>query len=352
MTSIPKLFRKVRRTMNRKLLRNSEKKALQGYVKALNERDFAAARQVAVSPEMISNLSDLCLSHTGLTGLLDILEGSMNRRRILMRPHNVAGYLSHYHHFFGGVILPLLEWASVGVFKDKADLVVRDCGPMNTELEQWANLCGIRLAVIPQVLIEPLAKSGLLEVLDSPGYDFCYREDWYPRELVVDGIRRHVFGIIESDLQESKLPGPKTVLIVRGKSNPFYGSKASETAASGAKRRSIPNLTALTEAMREVTPNLHVVYLEEMTVVEKVRMFRDTDIVVGQMGAGLNNILWMPPGAALIEILSLDTIRRDFSAYANISHRMKVRHRRVIQESDHSEVPIPLLLDFLREFAS
>jgi hypothetical protein len=200
--------------------------------------------------------------------------------------------------------------------------------------------------------VEPLAKSGLVEVLDSPGYDFCYREDWYPRELVVDGIRRHVFGTVQTDLPESTSHGPKTVLIVRGKSNPFYGSKVSETAASGAKRRSIPNLAALTEAMREVTPNLHVIYLEEMTVLEKIRMFRDADVVVGQMGAGLNNVLWMPPGAALIEILSLDTIRRDFSAYANICHRMKVRHRRVIQESDHSEVPIPLLLDFLREFAS
>jgi capsular polysaccharide biosynthesis protein len=138
-------------------------------------------------------------------------------------------------------------------------------------------------------------------------------------------------------------------VIARGKPDPFYKTKRADTKSSGAQRRSIPNLEALVGALSGISTNTSVAYLEEMTVVEKITLFRGVDIVIGQMGAGLNNALWMRPGSAMIEILSLDSIRPNFAVFANICHRMDVRHRRVVQESNHAPVNLDLITGFAKD---
>lgn len=46
------------------------------------------------------------------------------------------------------------------------------------------------------------------------------------------------------------------------------------------------------------------VFLEELSLLEQMRLFSDAAIVIGQHGAGLTNLLYVPKGTAVVEIFS------------------------------------------------
>lgn len=349
---IKKIYRKLVREMNKRRGLLKETRALRPLIDILPDRDIGKIESLSKDSPFRNNLEQAEINVAALDKLIGFLGEKANGRKILLRPHNFAGHLTHYHHFFGGVMLPLLEWTSVGVVS-KADVVaIRDCGPMNTEMEQWAEILGLRIVPVPHCLLSPLAACGLLEAWDAPGYDFSFREDWYPRKMIVGKIRNHVFRLMDSaspDSQSRRSANPKIVIIARGKPDPFYKSRKADTKTSGAERRSIPNLDELVDHLSDLSPDVAVAYLENMKVSDKVRIFRDADLVVGQMGAGLNNALWMKPDSALIEILPLNSIRPNFAVFANICHRMEIRHRRVVQESDHAAVNVPLVMGFAKD---
>ena len=349
---IRKIFNKSIRAINKRRSLAKEARVLSSVASALEAGDVAAASSLCSNADTQKQLAVVGVSPESLTGLVANVASSGGGRVILIRPHNFTGHLTHYHHFFGAVILPILEWASVGILSEGDSVVVRDCGPMNHELKQWSAILGLKSATTPLSLLPVLERSSLLQVWDAPGYDFSFREDWYPRKLVVDRVREHVFARLDgvsSITAPSDPTTPKIVVIARGKPDPFYKTKRADTKSSGAQRRSIPNLEALVGALSGISTNTSVAYLEEMTVVEKITLFRGVDIVIGQMGAGLNNALWMRPGSAMIEILSLDSIRPNFAVFANICHRMDVRHRRVVQESNHAPVNLDLITGFAKD---
>jgi hypothetical protein len=350
---IKKIYRRAVRELNRKRVLLKETRALRPLIAMLDVENFQNMESLSKSTTFRNVLQNADIDVAALNDLIELLRKETSGRKILLRPHNFAGHLTHYHHFFGAVILPLLEWASAGVVSKGDKLVIRDCGPMNTELLQWADLLGLQAVPVPHCLIPPLAISGIMEVWDAPGYDFSFREDWYPRTMIVDKIRNHVFQLmdnISSGQEVERSSYPKIVIIARAKPDPFYKSRKADTKTSGAERRSIPNLDELVESISDLSKNVEVAYLENMKVADKIRLFRDVDLVVGQMGAGLNNAIWMKPGSAMIEILSLDGIRHNFAVFANICYRTNIRHRRVFQESNHAYVNIPIIMGFVKDF--
>jgi hypothetical protein len=349
---IRKLFNKSIRAINKRQSLAKEARALSPLVALLEAGDLDGAVSLCGSDDLQKAVGKVGMSHESLTILVSSLASSKGGRRVLARPHNFSGHLTHYHHFFGAVILPLLEWISVGILSEGDLVVVPDCGPMNHEFQQWAAILGLKSATAPLSMVATLERSSMLDVWDAPGYDFSFREDWYPRKLVVDRVREHVFGRLGEATSSGVASDPaqsRIVVIARAKPDPFYKSKRADTKSSGAQRRSIPNLEALVDALSQLTTNVRIAYLEQMTVVEKIALFRDVDLVIGQMGAGLNNALWMRPGSAMIEILSLDSIRPNFAVFANICHRMDVRHRRVVQESNHAPVNLALIKGFAKD---
>lgn len=348
---LKKIFNKVSRAANRKILLSKERRALGPLLATLKEKDIAKAKQLMEDDRFRNRISSADIDPPAVENVLRHMDVGFQGRRILFIPHNFVGHLTHYHHFFGAVVMPLLEWSSVGIVSKGDMLLIRDCGPMNTELLQWSDIIGLKVVPTPLGMIHSLKDSDLLDVWHAPSYDSCYQTDWYARKLVTDGIRKHTFSLlnIEPDTEGNSGNCAKIVVIARGKPDPYYKSKNSETKTSGAQRRSIPNLDELLDELRTISSDVQVAYLENMKVEEKVCLFRKADLVIGQMGAGLNNAIWMSPGTAMIEVLSLDTLRQNFAAYGNICHSMDVRHRRVIQESNHAPVNIRIISGFARD---
>jgi|GEM_PF-3881085 len=348
---IKKIYRKLARMVTRNLVLWKESRTLRPLTDLMPSRDIAKIESLLENQAFRRSLSAADIDAKTLDSLVRLLGSKDQGRKILIRPHNFAGHLTHYHHFFGAVILPLLEWASAGVVSQGDVVLVRDCGPLNPEIEQWSGILGVQATTIPIGLVPCLAGSAMVEVWDAPSYDFSFRDDWYPRKMIIEKIRNHVFQLIHvsSDQQTVNLCEPKIVVVARGKADPFYKSRKADTKTCGADRRSIPNLEELVDELSKLSKDVQVAYLEDMRVSDKIHLFKHADLVVGQMGAGLNNAIWMEPGSALIEILSLEGIRLNFTVFANICNRAEVRHRRVVQESNHAAVNIPLIMGFAKD---
>jgi hypothetical protein len=349
---ITKYYNKIVKIIKRRHALASEKNALAPLNNKLESSDFGAAQVVLNDPNFRGRLASVGVEEQRLVELFSCLPPSASGRSVILRPHNFTGHLTHFHHYFGGVLLPLLEWCSVGLLSKGDSVLVRDCGPMNAELAQWSEILALRCASVPSSVIQALETSQSIDKWDAPGYDFSFREDWYPRKLVVERIRDHVFrclGEMKVEQPETRPEIPKIVLIARGKPDPFYKSRKADTKTAGAQRRSMPNIQDLYERLTTLSSEVVIAYLEEMRVQDKVVLFKNADLVIGQMGAGLNNALWMRPGSAMIEILSLDSIRPNFAVFANICHRMDVRHRRVVQESNHAPVNLDLITGFAKD---
>jgi len=61
------------------------------------------------------------------------------------------------------------------------------------------------------------------------------------------------------------------------------------------------------------------VFAEDMTIRQQLAMFSSAKIIVGAHGAGLTNILWLRPGAKVIEIAPINNIRADYMQLAAAS---------------------------------
>jgi hypothetical protein len=59
------------------------------------------------------------------------------------------------------------------------------------------------------------------------------------------------------------------------------------------------------------------VSLEDLSFLEQVRLFADTEVVVGAHGAGLSNLVFCNPGARVVELFSPSYIRTCYWAVAN-----------------------------------
>ena len=70
---------------------------------------------------------------------------------------------------------------------------------------------------------------------------------------------------------------------------------------SGAERRSVPNLRDVGQHVPPGT-DLRILDLARIAPLDQVALVQEASILVGQHGAGLVHMIWMPPGSTVIEI--------------------------------------------------
>jgi capsular polysaccharide biosynthesis protein len=75
---------------------------------------------------------------------------------------------------------------------------------------------------------------------------------------------------------------------------------------------------------------VHEVDLATMSVAEQVRLIAKTDILIGIHGAGLTNLLFLPPTATIIEYVVGYTVNNHFRDLAKWSGRSYVQLRGVV----------------------
>ena len=85
-------------------------------------------------------------------------------------------------------------------------------------------------------------------------------------------------------------------------------------------RRHVPTRVVVNE--EELLPILQrhgfiVVATEKLSLAEQIRLFRNAEVIIGPHGSGLTNMIYAAPGTPVLELFSVENIRRHYWALAH-----------------------------------
>ena len=250
-----------------------------------------------------------------------------DHERIILVPDQWSGTVQQFYHFLLGYLAPLSLWIER---TGRRRVTVRDCGPMN----RWWSL------LESEVDIEIVSPGDALHIMAGRrqrcvvlrGMDF---PDSFDGPL----IRRFANSMADRagvQVRDRVAAEPRTTVVDRAITDPFYLSPASEIDASGRIRRSVPNLDeAVADLPLARRPT--IVELTDLTPDAQIRLLCETDLLIGQHGAGLTGMIWMPPGSMVIEIRPPlpEEVRGLFPLLA---HSLGIQHRTIEQCDVHAPV--------------
>jgi hypothetical protein len=146
---------------------------------------------------------------------------------------------------------------------------------------------------------------------------------------------------------ESEETFPSILVIDRASSDDFHTSRESETEMSGARRRSVPNLYAACKTLL-AGRDWWIVDMASTDPRSQIARAQAARVLIGQHGAGMTHMIWMPEGSVVIEIqppLPDEAV----DIFENLARALRHRYIRVPQESTHAEVEIAALEGALRQ---
>lgn len=217
---------------------------------------------------------------------IDYCKSSKGTIRII--PQLFEGHIEQFYHLLFDILLPLS--------------LVLDQTPskVNFTIQELGVLTPMLLKVFGErVKIKPLSES-------KPNEEQIILMGMTPNEMNVEGADLDI--LIERffnklKIEKSEKPN-KIILLERGPPDPYYVTNT-RFHSSGAPRRSIKNhkeLENLIGSKVKPTYEFHNLTLKNMSIEDQVRMFNSAALVIGQHGAALSNMMWMPKESTVFEL--------------------------------------------------
>ncbi len=244
---------------------------------------------------------------------------------VLLELHNRHGSVEHYYHFVLGFLVPLILRPQP---LPGASVVVRSCGPMDAHLVALALPW---LTVIPRQAWREQQLAGDVQVDRAWGFD---DQDYYDSASF-----QRARSVVWQRTGVSNPPPDRTVLLVkRGRCPDYYQSEAVEIKTSANLRRTVPNMAELAARLAQDGWPVRAVELENAPLGDQVALFARTRILVAQHGAALVNMMWMAPGAAIIEINPLSPSEKFHPCFRLLAQACGHRYAAVAQAGPHAPV--------------
>jgi len=253
--------------------------------------------------------------------------------RTLVLANNWDGSVQQFYHFLLGYFMPLCLWLDkTGANK----IAVRDCGPMNPWFELLQD--HVDIEIMPpgsalHVVIGDLMSHVVLEGMDDP------------RKFSSKAIQAGSFSVLKRlKISASSMGSNKRILIVdRSTSENFYHEHGSETHMSGKERRHVPNLIELKAALPG-SHDVQVVDFARMNPLDQIREVQQATTLVGQHGAGLVHMLWMPPNSHVVEIAPPLPSQVEH-IFQELARTLGHSYERIEQEGVHAPVSISAVVN-------
>lgn len=246
-------------------------------------------------------------------------------KRTVLIPNQWNGSVQQYYHFLLGYLAPVFRWTNQHPDRPVA---VRDCGPMN----RWFDL------LRPQRDVEVMTVGDVLHVMAGNlqphtvlrGMDFPDAFD--ARQITA--FAEQTLGIATERLTSN--PEPAEVIVSdRASADEFFATPAAEWPESGSQKRSVPNLAQIAPTIPGATPL--VIDGARTDIYEQIVLHSKAKILVAQHGAALTNMMWMPPGSCIVEILPpMPDDAKDI--FRKLAHALGLHYIVIAQESVHASV--------------
>lgn len=261
----------------------------------------------------------------------------MTQKTVHLTIENSFGSVEHYYHFFLGFLLPLIYWYTYIKKENYSKIMIRSCEIMDKHLN-FIN--------IPELIImnknehKEIKNRGDKDIefisivgFDNPTINNSHEINFAKKSL----LNLLKFNYVENNIKNKY---PTIALIDRKKSDPFYLSNNSEIKFSGSDKRSIPNFDQLVKSISNLNPIVY--YLEDSSLEEQIKIFKDSDIIIAQHGASLSNIIFCKKNTFVVEICHqslIDTfLEIGIDLYKDLSLQMNLKFFRIIQSHNHSEI--------------
>lgn len=245
--------------------------------------------------------------------------------RVMVVPATWQGSVEHFYHFFLGYFMPLVLWQER---TDTMTFTVRDCGPMNP----WFELTR------PNTDLDFMTPGWMLQRVLTHRQERQILHGWDdPNRFHRASLVRFTDTILTRLALTHAASGKTRITVLERRASPdFYLTGKSEAHGSGADWRSIPNTAEIASSL-DALGDVSVVDTAALSPVQQIRLLASTDVLVAQHGAGLSNMVWMPPASAVVEmqpplIPPVDTI------FASLAAARGLDHVCLRQEDEHSAV--------------
>jgi hypothetical protein len=258
--------------------------------------------------------------------------------KLLIAKHSQS--LENPYHFWTGYFLPIINELRKNESKENT-YFVRECGPMTHWLEYLKLFFDIRI-LKPGMLLKEFAngeESILFDNWDDP--DNFKNKDFIESILFVKSIFT----------KDNEIHNKKIALLNRDITLPFYNSGQQEISAYATIVRKIKNIDNLFDKIKEK-------YLCEMVDTTKlspmlaVKKYKEFDILIGQKGAGLTNMMWMDKGSTVIEIYTPKILisQKWDRCYEILAESIGINYIKVYaQETWDGNVDVNLILDSIQK---
>jgi hypothetical protein len=260
---------------------------------------------------------------------------AFHSRTLLVADH-WDGSVQQFYHFFFGYYMPLCEWL---IANPRQPLTVRDCGPMNIWFDRLRPRYDIEIVPPGAALHMVVGKRLQYEVLkglDDPRL--------FDAEKISNGATAIARALGIDGFDEG---GTHVTVIDRASSEDFYHLPESETHMSGRERRWVPNLNEIQGSFGGAT-TLVIKDFAGMEPEDQISLVSRSSVLVGQHGAGLAHMVWMPKNSIVIEIAPPlpPQVERLFETLAQT---LGLNYRRIPQEHAHAPIDVNELAGILLE---
>lgn len=248
--------------------------------------------------------------------------------------------LENPYHFWTGYFLPIANELRKENSKNNT-YFVRECGPMTHWLEYLKLFYDVRI-LKPGIILREFLNNKNSIVFDN----------WDdPNNFNNKEFLESILFIKSIFTKENKENNKKIAILNRDDSLPFYTSGQQEIVSSSTKTRKITNINNLFDKIKNEYP-CDLVDTTKVSPGLAIKKYKNFDILIGQMGAGLTNMIWMDTGSTIIEVCAPGMLFSEKwdSCYELLAKATGNKFIRVFaQEKWDGDVDIDLIYEIIRK---
>ncbi len=245
--------------------------------------------------------------------------------------------LNNYYHFLTGYLTPIIDTLLKKNNKNTT-YIVRDCGLMNEWFLPLKEYYKIKILDIEKFLFKSSDSQNkiIFNNYDNPELFKTNNMDILLNEV------KNFYKVTNLKNEE------KNIAIL---SREFAIKNISQFTQTSGKSRFIENIDELLNSINKLN-KCNLIDTSTLNCQEAIDSYSKINFLIGQWGAGLTNMIWMPPKSTIVEITAKEKITQDHwkDCYKNLA--LMLGHNFIsieAQETWNGSVDINKILELIKD---